>query len=96
MSDDLAEIIAKCEQYWNEPKIGVPEVHSILEFIHQSASCAKARNAELLGLLRELRGHHLYHTDNCNSMMGWVPDCPCDCGTADFEARVRKALEGET
>jgi len=28
------EIREKCEQYWNEPRIGEAEVHAILEFIH--------------------------------------------------------------
>ena len=30
----LAEIKTKCEQYWNEHRIGSVEVHAILEFIH--------------------------------------------------------------
>lgn len=33
----IAEIITKCEQYWNEPIISNPEMRSILEFIHVRA-----------------------------------------------------------
>lgn len=40
-SDDrtnaLDNIIAKCEQYWNEFNICDAEVHAILEYIHREA-----------------------------------------------------------
>jgi len=34
---DMAEIRAKCEQYWNEPAVCAEELHVILEFIHRRA-----------------------------------------------------------
>ena len=40
MSDSrekLQAIIAKCEQYWNEPNIGDAEIHAALEAIHRDA-----------------------------------------------------------
>ena len=38
----LQRIVNKCEQYWNEPGIGIEEVHAILEFIHREASAVAA------------------------------------------------------
>lgn len=34
----LNNVLAKCEQYWNEHGIYDSEVHAILEFIHREAS----------------------------------------------------------
>lgn len=30
----------KCEQYWNEPVIGIVKMHSILDFIHREQTAA--------------------------------------------------------
>ena len=35
------------------------------------------------------RGATVSCADDCNTIMGWGGDCPCDCGAVD----VRKALE---
>lgn len=32
--------------------------------------------------LRELLRLHGQHLDDCNTIMGWGEDCPCDCGLA--------------
>ena len=58
------------------------------------------RNAELLALLRELDEYDLEHDWSCKTthsrtekMIDEITFYECNCGTADFEARVRKALE---
>lgn len=46
----LEQIRAKCEQYWNEPcGVGAPELHRILEMIHQWARSAEAEIERLRG-----------------------------------------------
>jgi hypothetical protein len=86
VSDDLREIIEKCEQYWNEPRIEPPEYHAVLDFIHVRAHKATKRNAELLGLLREVREHVRCF---CYS------DCVCPYGKGNLFARVRNICHRE-
>lgn len=47
MEDHLKIIKDKCAQYWNEPRIDIEEVHSILSFIYSKATDAEQRIAEL-------------------------------------------------
>lgn len=59
-----------------------------------------ARNAELLGLLREIMDEHdLEHDIRCKihaPRTTGLEKRECSCGTWDFEARVRKAIgEGD-
>lgn len=53
MTDPLADITAKCEQYWNEQLICLVEVHAILRFIHRHTRLAtEARDAKDAALER--------------------------------------------
>ena len=53
----LAEIKTKCEQYWNEHRIGSVEVHAILEFIHTRTVDVIAKVERLEADIRELQDH---------------------------------------
>jgi hypothetical protein len=62
-TERLRAIIAKCEQYWNEPNICDAEIHAILEFIHREAreaaladspALASASLAEVIAKYRRL------------------------------------------
>jgi len=47
MSDNTRAITDKCEQYWNEPDIGTPEIHVVLEYIYAEANKADTEIEQL-------------------------------------------------
>jgi len=53
MSDLIAEIKSKCEQYWNEANICDEEIHAILEFIHVRCSSLDAEHARQIADLKQ-------------------------------------------
>lgn len=94
MSDELQEIIDKCEQYWNESAgdgLGWPEVHAILEFIHLRATAVQAERERrpMSDQLKQAIKDGIAESFNLSSRGAMVSGLECRHAVA-FDEAVRK------
>ena len=88
----LAEIKTKCEQYWNEHRIGSVEVHAILEFIHTRTVDVIAKVERLEADIRELQDHSAARERTYNLLTTALEGYKAKVERLDAEALLHKTF----